>query len=133
MNLSADEFLSLLLLPYCFCSSEVRITFYANNFVLSELFPIFAAETNIQGIIMGSIFIIQGILIYIYAFDHNPPHIHVRSGTDNFSITIRERIIEGKARSRTVAIVNEFIDSHEAELMELWERAQRGEKITKIR
>ena len=24
---------------------------------------------------MGSIFIIQGILIYIYAFDHNPPHI----------------------------------------------------------
>ena len=28
---------------------------------------------------MGSIFIIQGILIYIYAFDHNPPHIHVPS------------------------------------------------------
>ncbi|MBQ8714782.1 MAG: DUF4160 domain-containing protein [Prevotella sp.] len=27
---------------------------------------------------MGSIFIIQGILIYIYAFDHNPPHIHVK-------------------------------------------------------
>ena len=48
---------------------------------------------------MGSIFIIQGILIYIYAFDHNPPHIHVRSGTDNFSITIHDRIIEGKARS----------------------------------
>ena len=55
---------------------------------------------------MGSIFIIQGILIYIYAFDHNPPHIHVRSGTDNFSITISDRIIEGKARSKTVEIVN---------------------------
>jgi len=71
---------------------------------------------------MGSIFIIQGILIYIYAFDHNPPHIHVRSGTDNFSITIQDRII-----------INDFIDEHEAELMELWGRAQRGEKITKIR
>ena len=82
---------------------------------------------------MGSIFIIQGILIYIYAFDHNPPHIHVRSGTDYFSITIRDRIIEGKARSKTVAIINEFIDGHEAELMELWGRAQRGEKITKIK
>ena len=58
---------------------------------------------------MGSIFIIQGILIYIYAFDHNPPHINVRSGTDNFSITIQDRV------------------------MELWGRAQRGEKITKIR
>jgi len=62
-----------------------------------------------------------------YGFDH------VRSGTDNFSITIRDRIIEGKARSKTVAIINEFIDGHEAELMELWGRAQRGEKITKIK
>ena len=82
---------------------------------------------------MGSIFIIQGILIYIYAFDHNPPHIHVRSGTDNFSITIQDRIIEGKARSKSVKIINDFIDEHEEELMELWGRAQRGEKITKIR
>ena len=82
---------------------------------------------------MGSIFIIQGILIYIYAFDHNPPHIHVRSGTDNFSITIQDRIIEGKARSKTVKIINDFIDEHEEELMELWGRAQRGEKITKIK
>ena len=82
---------------------------------------------------MGSIFIIQGILIYIYAFDHNPPHIHVRSGTDNFSITIQDRIIEGKARSKTVKIINDFIDEHEAELMELWGRAQRGEKINKIK
>ena len=82
---------------------------------------------------MGSIFIIQGILIYIYAFDHNPPHIHVRSGTDNFSITIQDRIIEGKARSKTIKIINDFIDEHEEELMELWGKAQRGEKITKIR
>jgi formylglycine-generating enzyme required for sulfatase activity len=41
--------------------------------------------------------------------------------------------IEGKARSKTVAIINEFIDGHEAELMELWGRAQRGEKITKVK
>ena len=81
---------------------------------------------------MGSIYIIQGILIYIYGFDHNPPHIHVRSGTDEFSITILDRIIEGKARSKTVAIINKFIDEHEAELMELWDKAQRGEKINKI-
>lgn len=45
----------------------------------------------------GLHFVILGILIYIYAFDHNPPHIHVRSGTDNFSITIEDRIIEGVA------------------------------------
>ena len=82
---------------------------------------------------MGSIFVIQGILIYIYGFDHNPPHIHVRSGTDNFSITIKIRIIEGVARSKTVSIINQFMDEHEDELMELWEKAQKGETIKKIR
>ncbi len=81
---------------------------------------------------MGSIFVIQGILIYIYGFDHNPPHIHVRSGTDDFSITIKDRVIEGVARSKTVAIVNQFMDEHENELMDLWEKAQNGETIKKI-
>ncbi len=82
---------------------------------------------------MGSIFVIQGILIYIYGFDHNPPHIHVRSGTDDFSITIKDRVIEGRARSKTVAIINQFMDEHENELMDLWEKAQNGETIKKIR
>ena len=81
---------------------------------------------------MGSIFVIQGILIYIYGFDHNPPHIHVRSGTDDFSITIKDRVIEGVARSKTVAIINQFMDEHENELMDLWEKAQNGETIKKI-
>ena len=82
---------------------------------------------------MGSIFVIQGIMIYIYGFDHNPPHIHVKSGSDEFTITIKDRIIEGKARSKTVIIVNDFIDEHEEEIMVLWEKAQRGETIKKIR
>ena len=82
---------------------------------------------------MGSIFVIQGILIYIYGFDHNPPHIHVRSGTDDFSITIKDRVIEGVARSKTVSIINQFMNEHEDELMELWEKAQKGETIKKIR
>ena len=81
---------------------------------------------------MGSIFVIQGILVYIYGFDHNPPHIHVRSGTDDFSITIKDRVIEGVARSKTVAIINQFMDEHENELMDLWEKAQNGETIKKI-
>ena len=82
---------------------------------------------------MGSIFVIQGILVYIYGFDYNPPHIHVRSGTDDFSITIKDRFIEGTARSKTVAIINRFMDEHENELMDLWEKAQNGETIKKIR
>ena len=82
---------------------------------------------------MGSIFIIQGILIYIYTFDHNPPHIHVKSGDGEFTITIKDRIVEGKAKSKTIQLVNSFMDEHEEEIMEIWNKAQRGEKINKIR
>lgn len=81
---------------------------------------------------MGAIYVLQGILIYIYAFDHNPPHIHVRSADGEFTITIDDRIVEGRAKARTVHLVNDFIDTHKSEILEIWHKAQRGERITKI-
>ena len=81
---------------------------------------------------MGAIYILEGLLIYLYGFDHNPPHIHVNHAGDEFTITLKERIVEGKARSKHIKMINDFIDSHEEELNELWEKAQRGERITKI-
>ena len=82
---------------------------------------------------MGSIFVIQGLLIYIYAFDHNHPHIHVRSGSGDFTITLKDRIVEGRAKSSAIQLINRFIDEHEAELFDIWNKAQRGEKIEKVR
>ncbi len=82
---------------------------------------------------MGSIFVIRGLLIYIYAFDHNPPHIHVKGGGCDFTITLKDRIVEGKAKSKQISDINEFIDNHIKELEELWEKAQNGELITKIK
>ena len=81
---------------------------------------------------MGAVFVLQGISIYIYGFDHNPPHIHVKSGDGEFTITIRDRLIEGKTSSRVIKLINTFIDEHEEELMLIWDKAQRGEKINKI-
>lgn len=81
---------------------------------------------------MGAIYILQGLLIYIYGFDHNPPHIHVKSGDGEFTITLKDRIVEGRAKSKSIHQINDFIDAHEDELMELWDKAQRGETITKI-
>ena len=81
---------------------------------------------------MGSIFILKGLLIYIYAFDHNPPHIHVRSGNGEFTITIKDRVVDGDASIKALKLVNQFIDEHEEEIMEIWDKAQKGEKIQKI-
>lgn len=82
---------------------------------------------------MGAIFILKGLLIYIYAFDHNPPHIHVLQGGTEFTITLKDRIVEGRARSKDIKLINEFIDNHFEDLMTLWEKAQRGERINKIK
>lgn len=66
---------------------------------------------------VGAIYILEGLLIYLYGFDHNPPHIHVRRGSEQFTITISDRIVEGRAKSTSIALVNQFLDAHEAEVM----------------
>ena len=62
----------------------------------------------------------------------NEFNIHVRSGEGEFTITLQTREVEGKARVKTIQIVNQFIDEHLNELYEIWDKAQRGEKIEKI-
>ena len=81
---------------------------------------------------MGAVYVLQGLLIYIYGFDHNPPHIHVKSGDGEFTITIKDRIVEGRAKSKAIRLINEFIDENEDEIMNLWDKAQRGETIKKV-
>lgn len=81
---------------------------------------------------MGAIYVLEGLLIYLYGFDHNPPHIHVRGGSENFTITIKNRFVEGRAKSKSIALINDFLDKHESEVMDLWNKAQKGEPITKI-
>ncbi|MDE5878026.1 MAG: DUF4160 domain-containing protein [Muribaculaceae bacterium] len=82
---------------------------------------------------MGAIYILRGLLIYIYAFDHNPPHIHVRGSEGEFTVSIKDRIVEGKAKSKDIALINEFLDKHYTEVIKIWETAQRGGRIEKIR
>jgi hypothetical protein len=57
----------------------------------------------------------------------------VKCGGDEFTMTIKDRVVEGKAKAKTIQTINNFMDEHEAEVMEIWEKAQRGEKIEKIR
>ena len=54
------------------------------------------------------------------------------SADGEFTITIEDRIVEGRAKARIVQMVNEFIDANKTEILEIWDKAQRGERITKI-
>ena len=70
---------------------------------------------------MSAIDIIRGILIYMYGQDHNPPHLHIKDGGEWFTITIKDRMVEGKGSSKTIRVINEYIDEHETQLLEIWE------------
>lgn len=42
-------------------------------------------------------------------------------------------MVEGKGSSKTIRVINEYIDAHETQLLEIWEKAQKGDKIEKIK
>ena len=74
-----------------------------------------------------------GIIISLYWRDHNPPHIHFTYGDYEGSISIIDRIVDGKAPAKVIMKVNQWIDFNEDEILTMWEKAQRGEKIGKIK
>lgn len=82
---------------------------------------------------MSAIDIIRGILIYMYGFDHNPPHLHIKESENWFTITIKDRVVEGKGSVKAIKLINDYIDANEARLMELWDKAQKGDKIEKVK
>ena len=41
-------------------------------------------------------------------------------------------IVDVQAPAKVIAKVNEWIDLHEGEILTLWEKAQKGEKLNKI-
>lgn len=41
-------------------------------------------------------------------------------------------MVDGRAPAKVIAKVNEWIDLHESEILNLWSKAQNGEEIGKI-
>ncbi len=73
-----------------------------------------------------------GIIISLYWSDHNPPHIHADYAGSEFTISVFDRIVEGRAPAKVIAKVNEWMDLHEAEILGLWDKAQNGQPLGKI-
>ena len=73
-----------------------------------------------------------GIIISLYWMDHNHPHIHFTYGEYEGYISIIDRVVEGKAPAKVIAKINEWMDLHEKEILTLWEKAQRGERLNRI-
>lgn len=66
-----------------------------------------------------------GIIIYMFAKDHNPPHFHAKYGEHIGIIDIRTgELIEGELPRRALRLVQDWTELHKEELMSNWDSAQ---------
>ena len=73
-----------------------------------------------------------GIIIYMYIDDHNPPHFHVIYNGEEAMIDIRDGHITGSLPRRALKLVYEWLDMHEEELLDNWERLTNSKPAVKI-
>ena len=74
-----------------------------------------------------------GIVIKMFANDHNPPHFHAFYGEYEALIEINGlSIFAGKLPPRVVGLVLEWATIHQQELLNDWHRAQDHQPLAKI-
>ncbi|MDR1973148.1 MAG: DUF4160 domain-containing protein [Bacteroidales bacterium] len=67
-----------------------------------------------------------GVVIVMFADDHNPPHFHMKYGDYYAIYTIDKGIIKGEMPVRIVRMVSTWVKLHKEELFINWENLQKG-------
>ena len=66
-----------------------------------------------------------GIIITMYADDHNPPHFHARHGDFKAMINIATGdIIEGNMPRKSLRLIQAWVEIHRDQLMANWNEGQ---------
>ncbi len=63
-----------------------------------------------------------GIIIFMYFDEHDPPHLHVKYNEYRASMSLKEmNIIAGSLPAKVRGIVQEWMELHQKELLQMWE------------
>jgi len=81
---------------------------------------------------MPQISTFYGLIVLMNFKDHTPPHFHVWYGDYKITITIQEGIVTGKMPQRALKMIFEWLELHKKELLQEWEKAQKGEPLSQI-
>ena len=74
-----------------------------------------------------------GIIIYMYADDHLPPHFHAKHSGDEAQVSIRDcAVIRGRLSPRAQRQVVAWAKQRTAELEKAWDRVKRHEDPGRI-
>jgi hypothetical protein len=74
-----------------------------------------------------------GIVIYMYFFDHLPPHFHAKYGDDEVLVNINKaEVFEGYLPRPQLAHVISWCVVNQAALLRAWEACSKGKTPAKI-
>jgi len=74
-----------------------------------------------------------GIVIYMFFREHNPPHFHAKYQDYEVQIAIENlQILKGTLPPKAIGLVMEWAMLHQTELIDNWQRMNRGEQWNKI-
>ena len=68
-----------------------------------------------------------GIVIGIFSREHPPPHFHAVYGEYQITVEINSGVVHGDFPKRALRHVLEWLELHEEELIEDWDRIQAGQ------
>ncbi|MBP5497050.1 MAG: DUF4160 domain-containing protein [Bacteroidales bacterium] len=74
-----------------------------------------------------------GIIILMFADDHNPPHFHVRYGDQRAVISIKKGIVTGQMSRKELAKIYTWMDLHYNEILDNWNRLKNGQEPLSIK
>jgi hypothetical protein len=73
-----------------------------------------------------------GIIIFMNYNDHQPPHFHARYQDQEVIVEIHSGTVEGRMSKRALRMILEWLDFHQDELRENWERARQRKALNQI-
>ena len=74
-----------------------------------------------------------GITIYMYFYDHNPPHLHARYGRSKAMFRLSDaRLLRGELPPLATKLVTEWMLQHRDDLDANWKLAVEGVQPEKI-
>jgi len=73
-----------------------------------------------------------GIVVFMNYNDHNPPHFDARYQDQEIIVEIETGLVEGRMSKRALRMVFEWLDLHQAELLDNWELAKQRKALREI-
>ncbi len=73
-----------------------------------------------------------GIVVYMHWREHAPPHFHVKYQDQEINVEIETGRVAGQMGPKAVALVQEWRETHKAELLADWKLAEQKRSLERI-